>query len=163
MLARSNKDRLRVRRRRVTRGRAAFTIIELVIVLVIIGIIGSVVGPAFWRASTVDAAGSLTTPVVSLLRFAQRTATQRNEVVTTIIDPSTNAYQVQTAVDGITRAAGTLAFPTQARFLTDSLRLRVVFNPTGSATADSIIVAGPQMVALVRVDPWTGLIDVVRQ
>jgi prepilin-type N-terminal cleavage/methylation domain-containing protein len=164
MRAHSNSPRRDHPSRRVShRGRSGFTIIELVVVLVLITIVSAVVGPALWRAATPDTASTLSAPVVSLLRFAQRTAAQQNQVVTVLIDPSTNSYQAQTRGDGQTRASGTLTFPTQTHFITDSARLRVTFNPAGAVTADSIIVSDAQNAAVIHIDPWTGSINVTRQ
>jgi Tfp pilus assembly protein FimT len=146
----------------VRSGREAFTIIELVVVFVIIGIVSAVVAPTLWRAAAPDTAGALTDPVVFLLRFAQRTAADQDQAVSLIIDPNTNAYRVQTISDGVTRATGTLALPGQAHFLTNADRLRVVFDSRGGADADSLVVADLQDVAVVRVDPWTGAIHVSR-
>jgi prepilin-type N-terminal cleavage/methylation domain-containing protein len=149
--------------RAVQRGHRGFTIIELVVVLVLISIVSAVVVPAILNAMHPDSISTLTEPIVSLLRFAQRTAAQQDQRVTVTIDPSTNNFQAQTVGDGLTRASGTLALPAQAHFLTDSARLQVVFNPTGGVIADSLIVSDPQNVAVIRIDPWSGAIDVVRQ
>ena len=143
-------------------GREAFTIMELVVVFVLIGIISAVVAPALWRAAAPDTAGAITDPVVSLLRFAQRTAADHNQMVSLAIDPATNAYRVQTVGDGVTRASGTLTFPGQAHFLTDAARLSIAFDSRGGADADSLVVGDLQNVAVVRVDPWTGAINVSR-
>jgi prepilin-type N-terminal cleavage/methylation domain-containing protein len=150
-------------RRYRRKGRAAFTIIELVVVLVLIGIISAVVAPAIWNAAAPDSTNTLAAPLVSLLRSAQRTAAEQNEVVTVLINPGNNAYRAEVARDGGTPISGTLPFPTQAHFITDSARLRIVFNPTGSVSADPLVLADAKNVAVIRIDPWTGAMDVVRQ
>jgi prepilin-type N-terminal cleavage/methylation domain-containing protein len=158
----NSERRLRLYRRPGRSVREAFTIMELVVVLVLIGIVSAVVAPALWRAATPDTANTLTAPVVSLLRFAQLTAVGRNQTVSLVIDPNTNAYRVQTPSDGVIRRTGTLTFPTQAHFLAGADRLRVNFDPRGGADADSLVVADVQNVAVIRVDPWTGAINVSR-
>ena len=164
MPARSNSVRWRTPLRlALTRGRPAFTLIELVVVLVLMGISLAVVVPAIWKASTSDAANALAAPVVSLLRFAQRTAAQRNDVVTVSIDPTTNSYQVRTMRADTVMASGKFAFMTNAHFLTDSARLHVTFRPAGGADADSLLLSDPGGVLDLRVDPWTGTINVVHR
>ena len=143
--------------------RVAFTLVELVVVLVLIGIVSAAVMPAVWHAATPDSANVLAEPVVSLLRFAQRSAASQNQVVRVTIDPETNAYRAETMGDGVTRAEGTVELPSDARFLTDLDRLQVTFDPAGRADADSLVVRDAQRTAMVRVDPWTGTIDVQRQ
>lgn len=144
-------------------GRAGFTLIELVVVLVLIGITMAVVVPAIWQASTSDTANTLAAPVVSLLRYAQRTAAQQNDVVTVGIDPSTNAYEVRAARTDSVLAAGHFAFASAAHFLADSARLRVMFKPAGGADADSLVLSDANGIVDVRIDPWSGTIDVAHR
>jgi prepilin-type N-terminal cleavage/methylation domain-containing protein len=147
--------------------RGGFTIIELVVVLVLIGIIGSVVVPAMVQSGTFDTARTVAAPLVQVLRSAQKTAADKNVPVTVTIDPATGDYQI----DGVredTLAAdvssrGTIQFMDRTRFVTALDRLQVTFDPAGRNMSDSLVVENSDHAAVVNVNPWTGAIDVVLQ
>ncbi len=67
---------------------AGFTIVELVIIILVIGILAVVVGPRFFAASDFEARGYYDS-VTNTLRYAQRTAVAQRRVVYAKLDTST--------------------------------------------------------------------------
>lgn len=135
--------------------RRAFTLVEMVVVMAIIGIIGLVVLPSFFQglASTANAA---TKPVEDVLRAAQRAAADSGRTVRMTVDAASGQYLAQ--MDGLDTplANGTFAVDASTSLATDSIRARFTFFPNGTSYGDSIQVRGGGQYAVVSVDPWTG-------
>ncbi|TAM43938.1 MAG: MSHA biogenesis protein MshC [Gammaproteobacteria bacterium] len=70
------------------RAISAFTIVELVIIILVIGILSVVALPRFFTTSDFEARGYYDT-VMNTLRYAQRTAIARRDVVYVKLDTST--------------------------------------------------------------------------
>lgn len=61
-------------------GQFGFTLVELIMVIVIVGIIAAVVGPRFFSRTTFDASG-YSNQMVALLRYGQKLAIAQNRNV----------------------------------------------------------------------------------
>src|SRR5471032_353788 len=140
------------------RARRGFTLLEMGIVLAIMAVSAMLVAPALSRmgAGKPPAVGD---DVVKLLNDARKIAIERNETVTLRLDPLSGRYRADTI--GIAGSGelgeGTMSLGAQETLVTDLPRLVFVFHPTGSAFADSVVVRGAGMSALVYVDPWNGM------
>jgi len=135
------------------RPRPAFTLLELVIVMTIVGIIGLAVVPAFLST---DSARRSTDPVADVLRAAQRAAVDSGREVRVTVDPATGRYLATMVGADTALAAGSFDFSRGGAVMTDSVRAQFVFQPNGHATGDSMLVTGPTGRAIVAADPWTG-------
>lgn len=153
----------RVSGRSLALDRRAFTLIEIMIVMVLMTIVGAVVLPAMFRSVAVDPMQQATQPIMSLLRFGQKSAAQIGSPVRVALDPATGRYLVTAMSVDTPLAAGVLELPLAARVTTDSLRAIFTFKPVGGADADSLLVTSNAGLALIRVDRWTGEIRVVRR
>jgi general secretion pathway protein H len=137
--------------------RGGFTLIEMIVVLAIIGIIGIAVVPSLVRPPAVDTAAAAA-PVVEVLRAAQHAAADSGRAVRLDLDPATGHYiaRLRTTDGDNPLATGTLALTNGTRMTADSARAVFLFDPTGPATGDSLLVSGSGRDIMVSVDRWTG-------
>lgn len=143
--------------RRVTRSRRGFTLMEMGVCLVIMGVAAAMVVPAISRLGE----GKPETgadKVVSLLKQARNIAIEHNYTVTVRIDPVTSRYRVDTTG---TNGRGILADSTLDLGASETMetpldRLQFSFRPTGAVLADSVIIRGVGTSVLLSVNPWTG-------
>jgi prepilin-type N-terminal cleavage/methylation domain-containing protein len=143
-------------------ARRAFTLVELMVVMVLMAIVGAVVIPAFLKSAVVDPTSQATQPIVQLLKFGKQQSVELGTSVRVMLDPATGAYSVIANSVDTALAEGRLELPASTRILADSLRLRFLFEPSGVTFADSLIVSSSQGAALIRVNAWTGVVNVVR-
>lgn len=133
---------------------------EIVVVMVLLGIVGAVVIPGFFRSSTVGTTNESVRPIVQLLKAGQKLAITNNTPVRVAIDLTSSRYQVTARDIDTIVAMGTLELPVSARLSSDSTRVIFRFLPTGDAFSDSVLVTSTTSTTMIRVNPWTGAIDV---
>ena len=146
--------------RRAERCKAAgFTLWELTMVLLVMAIGATLAAPAFARLGEDKASAGGADAMVGLLHDARQAAMEHNAVVTLRLDPLTLAYQADTSTaNGFGMlASGVLDLGLSARLQSDQPRLQYVFQPTGAAFADTVVVRGGDLPLIVRVDPWSGV------
>jgi prepilin-type N-terminal cleavage/methylation domain-containing protein len=140
------------------RARRGFTLLEMGIVLAIMAVSAMLVAPALSRMGQ-GKPPAVGDDVMKLLTDARKIAIERNETVTLRLDPVSGRYRADTI--GIAGSGelgeGTMVLGAQETLVTDLPRLVYVFHPTGSAFADSVLVRGAGVSALVYVDPWSGV------
>jgi prepilin-type N-terminal cleavage/methylation domain-containing protein len=144
--------------RAVVRNRPGFTLWELSMVLIVMAIAAALAAPAFARFGTEQPSRGAD-QLVGLLRDSRKAAFDYNATVILRIDPKTLKYQVDTTTPsgGGMLAAGVMDLDLSERIDTDKQRLVYVFQPTGAAFADSVVVRGRSTPLVVRVDPWNGV------
>ena len=127
-------------------------------VLIVMAIAAALAAPAFARFGTEQPSRGAD-QLVGLLRNSRKAAFDYNATVILRIDPKTLKYQVDTTTPtgGGTLATGVMELDMSERIDTDKPRLVYVFQPTGAAFADSVVVRGKSMPLFVRVDPWNGV------
>ncbi len=140
------------------RSRAGFTLVEIVVVMLLLGIVGAVVIPGFFRSSLLGTTNDTTKPIVQLLKSAQKLAIKSNTPVRVVIDLPTSRYQVTGRDIDTLVASGVLELPVSARMTSDSARVMFKFLPTGDALSDSLLVSSTTGSTLIKVNPWTGAI-----
>lgn len=140
------------------RARRGFTLMEMTIVMAIMAVAASLIAPALVKFGAEQPAGSAD-KLLALLHDARETAIQRNLLVTLRLDPSTLAYEADTSgTDGAgTYATGKLDLDASLSLVTDQPRLRYVFQPSGAAFADTVLVHGGDKPLWVGVDGWSGV------
>jgi|KBSSwiStaDraftv2_1062776.scaffolds.fasta_scaffold28587_5 prepilin-type N-terminal cleavage/methylation domain-containing protein len=135
-----------------------FTLLELVVVLVILGVLAAVSIPAFSADPPDDPASTAASELVSMLRTARASALARAEPVTLRIDPRTRAYSMTAekgdSVEPIIK--GVLALPEGITLGAASTNALFRFASGGAARGDTLFVRGGGPVVTVWVDRWSG-------
>lgn len=141
----------------IARARRGFTLLEMTMVLAVLAVSALVVIPQ-WNRANDEAPSDATSALTALLRDARRVAIDARQDVSVYVDPATGHYRVDTAgVHGMGAfAEGTLTLGALESLETTRERLRFIFQSTGAAVGDSVLVRGSAGVTLVSVDPWNG-------
>lgn len=142
-----------------TRPRAGFTLVEMLIVIVILGVVAGATAPAIRDLRAADPLQGATSQATTLLGRARRTAMERAVPVRVSLDPETHRYSVRAlpygaAPDSI--LADSLPLDDAVRLDARGGRLVLLFAPTGEARGDTLVLRWRGRVAAVSADPWTG-------
>lgn len=138
--------------------RSGFTLWETALVLAVLTITLVLAAPALTDFGTRKPQSDAEALLV-LLRDARREAIQTSTTVAVRIDPTTGRFRVDTSgVAGVAEyGSGTLDLGGATVLVTDLARLQFLFQPTGTAFADSVGVRGPAGTVMLTVDPWNGM------
>ena len=136
-----------------------FTLIEVVVVLVLLGVVASVTVPAFRNAASGGPRVEVTGEVLRLLEGARSTALDRATVTRLMLDPRSGSYRIEADSVGyrVSILEGRLSLPAGARLESGAGWLVARFTPTGTSVTDTIAVAGPDGTTRISVDRWTGV------
>ncbi|MDB4912810.1 MAG: hypothetical protein JWM95_454 [Gemmatimonadetes bacterium] len=137
--------------------RAAFTLLELMIVLVILAITAGAAVPAYLSRQPGTRERQAAGDVVELLMRARAFAREHGVTASFTLSPADGKYWLVTH-DSL--GAGTVVLPSGVRF-GEALpsRMECRFEPAGMATPCSIRIRGVRTV-VVRVNEWSGEIRV---
>jgi len=136
-----------------------FTLIEVVVVLVLLGVVAGVTVPAFRSAASGGPRAEVTGDVLRLLEVARSAALDRATVTRLMLDPRTGNYRIETDSMGhrVSLREGRLTLPAGVTLEGGPGWAAARFTATGTAVADSIVVRGSGGVTHIGVDTWTGL------
>jgi general secretion pathway protein H len=141
--------------------RAAFTLTEILIVIVLLGLMATVAIPALpHRTPTAPAAAAADT-IAALLQAVHRRAIQHGAAIDVVIDPATAHYWIRPRRPSGADSAfdGTLTLPSDVT-LGAPVRARFAFDPAGTAAGDRITATDARgSAAVVTLDPWTGEVE----
>jgi len=165
------------------RGRAGFTLVEVVVVLVILSLMAAVAVPAFRRMAERDELTDAVGRVEMLFRLARDSAIAGGRAVTVVIDSVTghvwldvprqedvsdaahDAYDPYAPVfrmravprrEEAVDTGQSLDLPAGVRLEVSRARARFTFAPGGNAFADSLVLRTNTAAVLVTADRWTG-------
>jgi prepilin-type N-terminal cleavage/methylation domain-containing protein len=150
---------MRPRRRRAARH--GFTLVEIVVVLVVIGLVLGVATPAFVQLAATEPDGATT--VRQLLDGARRTALEDGSSVEVVIDPASN--RVWLRADGATPSLDStfvLRLPPGTTLAATRLRTRYHFRPDGSGWGDTLVVRDGVASVRLLVEPLAGAVRLER-
>jgi prepilin-type N-terminal cleavage/methylation domain-containing protein len=138
--------------------RAGFTLVEVVIVVLILGVIGAVTVPAFRAVAGRDEVTVVADELALLLRRLRLSALERGATVELVIDPESGRYWswIHGGAASEPFVAGVIDLPEGIRLEANSPRVGFTFRPAGPPQAGFVGVTGAGSGAVVRVDPWTG-------
>lgn len=139
-------------------ARGAFTLIELLVVLVVLGLMLSVVGPAFTRgASTRESEGAAV--VSRLLDAARRTALTSASRVEVTLDPATLRVWVRGAhTEPPLDTTFVLGLPDGVRLAASRARVQFNFERDGAADSDTVVVRGDSHSILIWASESAGTV-----
>jgi prepilin-type N-terminal cleavage/methylation domain-containing protein len=142
--------------------RPAFTLVEVVVVLALMGILAAVTAPAFVAPRAESEPLAIATEVRRVLERARSTALARGATVTVTIEPRTARYRVDidTADERELVVDSTIAIAPGAAIAATAPRLRLRIEPTGAVWGDSVVITSNDRAAIVSADRWSGEIRV---
>ena len=134
-----------------------FTLIEVVVVIVLLAVIGAVVTPTVLRPDEGDLMASARR-VMSVIRSARMAGLRQGAPVVLTVDAANGRYMTELERDGTMEHldGGQLHLSPNVTVLGDRQIVKFAFDGTGSAFAESLIVAGNGGAMLVGVEGWTG-------
>jgi prepilin-type N-terminal cleavage/methylation domain-containing protein len=139
-------------------NRAGFTLLELVVVLLILGLLTAVSVPRIADRAEENPAAAVASEVVKLLRSARTLALSRAEAVNVRLDPATRAFAVsaERGDSVLELSRGALAIPREVTLATDTSRAGFRFSADGAARSETVFVRHDRATVAVWVDRWTG-------
>jgi prepilin-type N-terminal cleavage/methylation domain-containing protein len=150
---------MRPRRRRAARH--GFTLVEIVVVLVVIGLVLGVATPAFVQLAATEPDGATT--VRQLLDGARRTALEDGSTVEVAIDPASS--RVWLWADGAAPPLDStfvLRLPPGTTLAATRPRIRYRFHPDGSGWGDTLVVRDGAASARLVIEPLAGAVHLER-
>lgn len=87
------------RHRRDHKFTRAYTLVELVIVLMIVGILAAVAAPKYSKAMTSFRLQAVADRIAGDIRYAKRMAQQKSSTQLVVFDPSTDSYSLTSVTD----------------------------------------------------------------
>ncbi len=134
-----------------------FSLIEIVVVLLLLGIAAAVTAPALARLDERDPVGDGAERVRGVLRGARLAAVERGRPVVVVIVPEEARYRAWLAGDEARPLAeAALELADGVRLEATEPRPTFVFSPRGPAHGPALSVRRGARAATVAVDPWTG-------
>ena len=147
---------------KTTRRRSGFTLLEMVLVLLIMGIVFAMVIPSIGSLGHDPEEGMSWKELATLLRSSRVLALENAVTVKLVLDPETGYYQIDsTGARGAGSVmSGQLTVGMNADLRSDSARARFAFRPDGSAFGDSLILSSSGYVTKISLDPFTGEVKI---
>jgi prepilin-type N-terminal cleavage/methylation domain-containing protein len=144
------------------RGRTGFTLLEMVLVLLIMGIVFAMVIPSIGTLGRDPEEGQSWKQLADLLRSSRVLALENGVTVKLVLDPVTGNYRVDsTGARGAGLVEeGQLDVGLNMTIIADSTRAKFSFRPDGSAFSDSLIMRASGYATKVSVDPFTGEVKI---
>jgi type II secretion system protein H len=128
-----------------------FTLIEIVVVLVILGVVAAVSVPAFRDTTPPNALRDGAAGVVHVLERARLTAVMSGHRVAVTVDPVAARYWIDSP-----EVSGTFELPGGVTLWSDRARAHVSFDASGTASADLLALQANGRTAPILVDRFTG-------
>ncbi len=139
--------------------RRGFTLIEVVVVLVLLGVVAGVTVPAFRNTAAGGPRAEVTGEVLRLLEGARSTALDRATATRLMLDARSGSYRVEAESAGqrVSIRNGRILLPAGVGLEGGPGWLPARFTSTGTAVMDTIAVVGPDGATRISVDRWTGV------
>ncbi len=145
------------------RGREprGFTLLELLVVLVLIGVLTAAVAPTFLRDFNADAEFAAT-QVAAALRTARGRAISENAETVMAVDIANNRYVVSGQPASQLPEDLTIGLFTARSELFDDAAGQIRYFPDGSSTGGEVVVSDGRSTFRVRVEWLTGRVTVLQ-
>jgi type II secretion system protein H len=167
-----------------TAGRAGFTLVEIIVVLVIIAIATAFTLPAFLEPRADDDMTAAARRIDALFRLARDSAVRGGVPIAVAIDSATGAVWLvperaeptagpadrsttstrptlpTTAIPSLrgdaADAGASLELPASVRLELSAARAGFLFTPGGAAFGDTLVLRTATRTITITLDPWTG-------
>ncbi len=139
--------------------RSGFTLAEVLVVLVVIGIVSAAVAPALARGARPHPVDAAAGEIRDLLAGARRTAVRRGTPVVVELDPRTGRYRVLADSEDAPAkpiAEGVLPLPEGVASDPPAGTRRFTFGVLGAGQGGEVVMRSGGRTAAVGMDPWTG-------
>lgn len=139
--------------------RSGFTLAEVLVALVVIGIVSAAVAPVLIRGARPHPADAAAAQVRDLLASARRVAVRRGASVDLELDTRNGRYQVRTGAaeePQVVVTEGDLVLPQSVSYTPPAGLRRFTFDALGAGRGEPITVQGGGRSARVEIDRWTG-------
>lgn len=139
------------------RSAAGFTLIELIITMIIVGILAVVVLPRFAEKSVFEARG-FRDETLSLLRYAQKSAVAQRRTVCVAVNPTGIALTIDTAAVPDGSCDGPLTLPATPRGGSGLTGTGFNFLASGAASGTGTHTLTVENAADIKIDAATGYV-----
>lgn len=140
--------------------RRGFTLAEILVVIVVIGIVSAAVAPALARGARPHPADAAAEEVRALLAGGRRAAVRGGVPVAVELDTRTGRYRVAADLPegppGKPVAEGALRLPAGVTVDPPAGTRRFTFGVLGAGQGAPVVVRSGGRTAAVEIDPWTG-------
>ncbi|MGH7562779.1 MAG: prepilin-type N-terminal cleavage/methylation domain-containing protein [Gemmatimonadales bacterium] len=135
-----------------------FTLVEVVVVLLILGLVAATAMPALPSVRALTPAEEARLQVVALVAHARKSALDRAATATLRINAASLAWRLTIAsADSAQTEEGKLHLPEGATLADPDGSILARFYPDGTADAEPIVAQGGGQTEVVRLNRWTGV------
>ncbi|MGQ0640476.1 MAG: pilus assembly FimT family protein [Gemmatimonadaceae bacterium] len=143
--------------------RRGFTLLELLVVLAILSVVTAVVTPSLFSAVRPTELEQGASELTHLISRARASAVERAVPSRLVLVPRDCRYTLQFGVSGDSTIGATLPLAPSVQLDDPRHSITLRFDAIGRATPERIVLRSGERLAIVRVDPWSGLASVTQR
>jgi len=134
-----------------------FTLVELVVVLLLLGLISAAVAPALRNAAEQTPAQQAREEIIAFLASARRSALTQGATITLRLNTSSFAWRMMVHTGaGTTATGGRLQLPAGVKLSDPDGSFTGRFYADGTVDAEPVVASVEGVTEIVRLDRWMG-------